>query len=140
MKILPALALGTAMLAGSALAQTPLLANQFGELCTMCEAALSCTSGDGPETVYVFHRKSFLGQMMTVLDYVPFIGPPDWETRPATVTVKGGSGAPATARLSLKHHSIEVAGATIDRATGAWRNAGGAGGTCHAIDKEPRYD
>ena len=106
----------------------------------MCEAALSCTPAEGPETVYVFRRKSFFGQMRTVLDYVPFLGPPEWEERPATVTVAGGTGEETTARLSLKKRSIEVAGATIDRATGAWRSAQGTAGTCRAIDKEPRYD
>jgi len=119
-------------------ADPPLLANQFGELCTMCEAALRCEpTATGVHTVYVFHKKGFIGQMMTVLDYVPFIGPPLWEERPVTAIALGASPTrnAATARLSLKENGIEVAGATIDRTTGAWRTADGAAGTCKIIDK-----
>lgn len=125
--------------ASPAMGQAPagsglLLADKFGELCTMCEAALMCSAEGGTPTTYHFHKKSFLGQMRTVLDYVPFIGPPEWEERPATVKRSGGAGEGVPARLSFKKQSIEVDGATIDRTTGAWRAADGTTGICRAVE------
>lgn len=106
-----------------------LLQNQFGELCTMCEASLECrpTSSDSPVTTYRFQKKTFLGQMRTVLDFVPGLGPGAWESRPVITSNRTIQSVAGEARLSLKEAKIEVPGATIDRRTGAW--IGGDGGS-----------
>jgi hypothetical protein len=111
---------------------TPLLlANQYGELCTMCVASLKCSSPDNTvKTTYDFQKKGFIGQMMTVLDYVPGLGPGVWETRDVRITDTKSDGTSATrsegSRLSIKEAKIEAGGTTINRATGAWASASGA--------------
>ena len=108
-----------------------LLATKFGELCTMCVATLDCATTDGTaKTTYTFQKKTFLGQMLTVLDFVPGLGRGSWETRPVKISDTNGTGTMAarmeTARLSLKESKIEVSGTTIDRATGNWAGANNA--------------
>ncbi|MDX2142851.1 MAG: hypothetical protein SFV19_05825 [Rhodospirillaceae bacterium] len=109
-----------------------LLQNQFGELCTMCEATLACTDAAGAATAYRFQKKTFLGQMRTVLDFVPGLGPGAWEERPVTVSANGAT-RQDTARLSLKEARIEIGETRIDRRTGAWTGADGTSlGQCAA--------
>jgi hypothetical protein len=129
-------------LAGAAAAQeasVPLLATKFGELCTMCEAALSCAPADGgAPTSYAFRKKTFLGQMRTVLDFVPGIGKGPWESRPVVITAPGAAPRTETARLNLEAARIEAGGTTIDRLSGAWRAADGTAlGQCRAVPPAP---
>jgi len=118
-----------------------LLTNQYGELCTMCVGTLSCAAPDSAaKTVYAFQKKGFVGQMMTVLDYVPGIGRGVWEKRDVIITATDTEGQSTTrtetARLSVKEAKIEAGGTVIDRATGAWMDAKGAAlGSCVWTDK-----
>ena len=127
--------------ASSAQAQPPaslLLANQYGELCTMCVATLTCSGADNTiTTTYDFHKKGFLGQMMTVLDYLPGLGRGVWQTRDVRITEIKADGAKAArtekARLSMKEAKIEAGSAVINRTTNAWVSASGTDfGTCVA--------
>jgi hypothetical protein len=118
-----------------------LLADKFGELCTMCVGTLTCAASEGPaKTIYAFQKKTFLGQMLTVLDFVPGLGKGAWETRPVSITETTADGASATrtetARLSLAQAKIETGGTVIDRITGAWSSASGAAlGMCAVIEQ-----
>jgi hypothetical protein len=120
-----------------------LLANKFGELCTMCVGTLSCSAGDsGARTTYAFQKKTFLGQMMTVLDFVPGRGKRPWETRPVVITATKSDGTTTTrtenGRLSVKEARIEAGGTIIDRTNGAWTtNTGAPLGTCQWTDPTP---
>jgi hypothetical protein len=128
------------MMVSTAGAQQPtsnlLLANQYGELCTMCVGTLSCAAPEGAATTFVFQKKTFLGQMMTVLDFIPGIGKGAWESRPVVITPPDTGPRTETARLSIKEAKIEAGGTVIDRASGAWMNDKGAAlGTCVWTDK-----
>jgi hypothetical protein len=120
-----------------------LLANKFGELCTMCVGTLSCSATDtAAKTTYAFQKKTFLGQMMTVLDFVPGLGKGPWESRPVTITETKSDGTTSTrtedGRLSFKEARIEVGGTVIDRTTGGWTSGTGATlGSCVWSDQNP---
>lgn len=105
-------------------AQGQFLTNQYGELCTMCEADITCTGSDGTATAYHFHKRTFLSQMSTVLDYFPFTkGYGLKHTRPATVA--GGQEGKAAFDLTTKR--IDLPDATwIDRSDGGWHGADGS--------------
>lgn len=150
-----AAALATGSVFATALAQVPaqvpaqipakpiLLASEFGELCTMCEAALRCEPAQMSETarstIYVFHKKSFMGQVATVWDYVPFVAKSEWETRPATIYLLNGDTVERsgeTARLNFKGAKAEVGGTRINRLNGEWQSADGSTlGLCREIDR-----
>lgn len=118
-----------------------LLASKFGELCTMCVATLNCTTPDGlAKTSYAFQKKTFVGQMLTVLDFVPGLGRGTWEARPVKISQASTTGTATsrdeTARLSLKEAKIEVDGTMIDRTSGAWTSASGVAlGQCTWSDQ-----
>lgn len=108
-----------------------MLTNQMGELCTMCEADMTCTVSDGAAIAYHFQKRGFLGQMATVLDYFPLTQ--KWglrHTRP--VTVKGsGTEAVGEATFDLEAKRISVPGpggmaSWVDRTDGSWHGADGA--------------
>jgi hypothetical protein len=131
------LALSTAVAADE---PPPLLATKFGELCTVCTATLVCTPTDGSAaTAYGFQKKTMLGQMLTVLDYVPGLKSA-WEERPVTIAAAGAAPVTVTARLSLPEARILVptpAGEVdIDRRTGALRRGAEVLGTC-AVEGAP---
>ncbi|MDX2222320.1 MAG: hypothetical protein SFV21_06200 [Rhodospirillaceae bacterium] len=130
-----------------ALAQDPpkpiLLASEFGELCTMCEAAVRCEPAQMSETaratVYVFHKKSFMNQVATIWDYLPFVAKSDWESRPATIYQFNGDSVERggeTARLNFTAAKAEVGGTLINRLNGEWQAGDGSAlGLCREIDR-----
>ncbi len=122
-------------------AQYMLLKNEFGELCTMCEATVVCSESDLPEladltspeaapyTLYHLHTKTFFGQIMTIWDYmVRWIEPVIVENRPITIyrVPEGGIRSASRNRtetsvsLSLEPALIEVDGLQIDRWSQQW--------------------
>jgi hypothetical protein len=112
-----------------------LLQDKFGELCTMCEATLTCVPNDSAAapTTLRFQKKTFLGQMRTVLDFVPGLGPGAWEERPVIVALAGQERTEA-ARLSTAEAQIQIAEMRIDRRTGAWSDVHGKTmGTCSEV-------
>lgn len=120
-----------------------LLANKFGELCTMCVGTLKCTATEtGATTTFAFQKKTWFGQMMTIFDFVPGLGKGPWETRPVVISQSQADGAATSrideGRLSIKEARIEAGGTMIDRTTGAWSNSNGAAlGTCIWTDPNP---
>ncbi|MBL8629772.1 MAG: hypothetical protein JNM81_09105 [Rhodospirillaceae bacterium] len=118
------------------------LTNKQGDLCTMCEADVSCapalvatesqvegTEPPKPEpTVLHFYKRGFLGQMSTVLDYFP----PTrkfglYHSRDVDVKAPGDAVPQRmSAKLDLANKRIDVTNAAgqavfwIDRNTGAW--------------------
>jgi hypothetical protein len=141
------IAIAALLIASSVPAQdtTPnlLLANKFGELCTRCVGTLSCNAGDSAaKTTYVFREKTFIGQMMTVLDFVPGLGKGSWESRPVVITETKNDGTTTSrtevGRLSMKEARIEAGGMLINRTTGAWTSiTGDSLGTCQWTDPNP---
>lgn len=127
-------------------AQYMLLKNEFGELCTMCEATVVCSQtelpgvedlskpGAAPYTLYHFHTKTFFGQMATIWDYmVRWIEPVVRESRPVTIykVPADGIGSDSRSRrettvyLSLEPALIEINGQQIDRWSRQWADADG---------------
>lgn len=127
-----ALALGVG---GSALAQDKhditdlMLTNKRGELCTMCEASMVCTSTDGAaSTSYKFYKRGFFGQMSTVLDYFPFTRAYGLKHKRPVDVISGDKKQSTEAAFDLTTKRITVpdgAGATtwVDRTNGVWHNA-----------------
>jgi len=125
-----------------------LLHNKFGELCTMCEATVVCTSGDvsgitvdqleqgggGRLTLYHFHTKTFLGQIATIYDYmIRWIEPVITEKRPLTIysipaaddKSAGRARIETTVELSLEPPLITIENRQIERRSREWRTADG---------------
>ena len=137
-----------------------MLASQFGELCTMCEATVVCRSvreangsgasfeldslSDASFVLYHFRTKTFWGQIATIWDYFArWFDPVTSEERPvdiyrqrsdAGVVVRQAS-LTETAYLSKADAQIFVQGRRIDRWTGEWAHESGAPlGTCVRTD------
>lgn len=106
-----------------------MLTNQMGELCTMCEADMTCTTPEGVATSYHFQKRGFVGQMLTVLDYFPFTRQFGLRhTRPVTISA-ADSKTTGEAAMDLTTKRIEVpdakgASTWVDRTTGQWHGAG----------------
>jgi hypothetical protein len=119
-----------------------LLTNRQGELCTMCEATMTCTPaaelGTAAPVTYHFKKRDFWGQMSTVLDYFPFTRSFGLRhTRP--VEVAGAAAKTmAMATFNLETKRIDVPDASgvatwVDRGDGSWHAADGAViGVCSA--------
>jgi hypothetical protein len=105
------------------------LTNEYGELCTMCEADVTCTASDGAATAYHFQKRTFLSQMSTVLDYFPFTkGYGLKHSRP--VIADGAREGRAAFDLNTKRIDLPD-NSWIDRSDGSWHAAdGSAKGQC----------
>jgi len=126
-----------------------LLKNDFGELCTMCEATVVCSVGPippppveqlerenaGPYWIYHFHTKTFWGQIGTIWDYmVRWIEPVVRENRPVTIYKIPEAGIDSADRvrveslayLSTEPAEVAVSGRTIDRWSREWHSEDGS--------------
>jgi len=144
------------LLAGLARGETgampPLLATNYGELCSVCEGFLKCRMGTASApaddlTVYHIEIKDFWQQVATIGDWfmVMFRQAQD-ERRHLTIYTRSAGPGGRTVRvvlpdqeahLSLQRARIDVPGAWIDRGSGAWHPDGIAGtGECTALTTE----
>lgn len=107
-------------------AQGQFLTNQYGELCPTCEADITCTATDGAATAYHFHKRTFVSQMSTVLDYFPFTRSYGLKhTRPAT-----------TASVTEGRAAFDLTAKRIDLPDGTWIDRNNA--SWHAADGNPK--
>jgi hypothetical protein len=151
--VLRATLLATALLAaGSAGAQVNdprfrnyFLVGEFGEVCTMCEVAVLCQSGDMPPpaeavpaagdfNLYMLQTRTFWSQVSTIWDWfisnftsAPLVGGHD---RPVIeYTVANGAWSPAethTMRISLEPALLALGdGTEVDRVNRRWQKSGG---------------
>lgn len=121
--------------AAQAQAQDSAPAINVSEICTTCKDVIRCTRDAGspvpaayPVVVYYLHEHTTWEQIVTIWEYLIRFGKPkQQDTRELTVyEFTAPDGAPAqvrgqqSAELDAVKLTIEMPGARIDRATGAW--------------------